>query len=301
VPTLRALCEAGLAPIEVISQPSRPAGRGRRLQNPPVVEWAREQGLAAVQPEDVRQPVFLQRMAELAPSVAVVVAFGQIFPPALLKIPVRGCINLHASMLPLYRGAAPIQAAIIAGETSTGITTMQMEKGLDSGPILLQEGMAIGPQETAGELSERLAEIGADLMVRTLEKLESDDLEMRPQADTEATMAPRLKKSDGELDWRQSAPQLFDRIRGVTPWPGAFTQLRERPLKVLWGSVVELTDPVRRSEPGSYLGLVDGRIAVSCGEGTVLGVERLQRPGKRPLEASQFVNGEPIELGERFG
>jgi len=301
VPTLRALCDVGQVPVEVISQPSRPVGRGRHLQDPPVVEWALAEGLPVAQPRDVREPAFLERMAALQLSVAVVVAFGQIFPQALLEIPTRGCINLHASMLPRYRGAAPIQAAIIAGETSTGVTTMQMEEGLDSGPILLQKELAIGPTETAGELSERLADVGAELMVRTLERLQSDDFERRLQADAEATMAPRLRKADGLLDWRQNATRLFNRIRGVTPWPGAFTQLRNRPLKVLWGIVAEGAPPSTGSEPGTYLGLIDGRMAVCCGDGTVLGVERVQRPGKKPLEASEFVNGEPIEVGERFG
>lgn len=301
MPTLKALCAAGLPPIAAISQPARPAGRGKRLQQPPVVEWALTAGLPVIQPIDVREPDFLERMGELLPSLAVVVAFGQIFPRALLEIPASGCINLHASLLPLYRGAAPIQTAIIAGETETGVTTMQMEEGLDSGPILLQREVAIGPQETAGELSKRLAETGAELILLTLEKLRSGSLEGRPQPHARATLAPRLRKSDGELDWRQSAPRLFDRIRGVTPWPGAFTQLRQRPLKILWGTVVEGTAPTRSSEPGSYLGLIDGRIAVSCGQRTILGMERVQRPGKRPLEASQFINGEPLEVGERFG
>ena len=301
VPTLRALCDVGREPVEVISQPSRPAGRGRHLQNPPVVQWALRRGLQVAQPTDVREPAFLERMAALDPSLMVVVAFGQIFPRALLEIPTWGCINLHASMLPLYRGAAPIQAAIIAGEASTGVTTMRMEEGLDSGPILLQERLAIGPRETAGELSERLAEVGADLMIRTLDRLESDGLEMRSQVHAEATMAPRLRQADGLLDWSQSASQLFDRIRGVTPWPGASTQLRTRPLKVLWGSVVEGAAPSAGGDPGSYLGLIDARMAVRCGDGSVLGLELVQRPGKKPLEASQFVNGEPIEVGERFG
>ncbi|NHZ73661.1 MAG: methionyl-tRNA formyltransferase [Nitrospirae bacterium] len=301
MPTLRALCNAGRVPVEIVSQPSRPAGRGRHLHNPAVVEWALKEGLTVIQPRDVRDAAFLREMAALAPSVAVVVAFGQIFPKALLETPTRGCINLHASMLPLYRGAAPIQAAIIDGEASTGVTTMQMEEGLDSGPILLQEELAIGPRETAGELSGRLADIGAELMLRTLESLESDDIESRLQADAEATMAPRLRKGDGVLDWSQSAQRLFNRIRGVTPWPGASTQLRSRPLKILWGSAVEGASGSTGSEPGTYLGLIDARMAVSCGNGTVLGVERVQRPGRKPLEASQFVNGEPIEVGERFG
>ena len=301
VPTLRALCEAGRVPVEVVSQPSRPAGRGRKLLVPPVVEWARREGLPAVQPSDVREAAFLERMEALRPEVVIVVAFGQIFPSALLQIPPGGCLNLHASLLPSYRGAAPIQAAIIAGDTTTGVTTMQMEEGLDSGPILLQKEVRIQPRETAGELSERLAEVGAGLMLRTLERIELEEIEPRPQNHAAATMAPRLRKADGELDWRQSAPRLFDRIRGVTPWPGAAAQLRDRPLKILSGRVLENRPPTRSGEPGTYLGLIESCLAVSCGGGTVLGLDRVQRPGKKPIEAAQFVNGEPIEVGERFG
>ena len=301
VPTLEALCAAGRAPMNVVSQPSRPAGRGRHLQDPPVVRWARQEGLPVVQPDDVREPAFLEWMEALGPAVAVVVAFGQIFPRALLEIPTHGCINLHASMLPSYRGAAPIQAAIVAGETTTGVTTMQMEEGLDSGPILLQDELAIGPLETAEELSVRLAKVGAQLMVRTLEEIDSGGLEPRTQDHSAATMAPRLRKADGELDWQQTAARLFDRIRGVTPWPGASSRLRDRPLKILWGRVIEDEAVAEGGEPGTYLGLIESRMAVTCGEGTVLGLERVQRPGKKPIEALQFVNGEPIEVGERFG
>jgi methionyl-tRNA formyltransferase len=301
VPALAALCAAGLEPVEVVSQPARPAGRGRRLQDPPVVEWARAHGLPVSQPESVREPAFVEQMRRLDPWVAVVVAFGQIFPQAVLEIPERGCINLHASLLPRYRGAAPIQAAIIDGRTSTGVTTMQMDEGLDSGPILMQERVDIGPRETAGELAERLAEIGAQLMVRTLRGLASGELQATPQAHAEASLAPRLRKSDGELDWRHSATRLFNRIRGVTPWPGAFTLLRQRPLKVLSATVEETEVAGSGCLPGTYLGLVDGRMAVSCGERSVLGLQRLQRPGKKPLDASLFVNGEAVEAGDRFG
>ena len=301
VPTLRALCEAGRSPVAVVSQPARPVGRGRRLQDPPVARWASNEGLPVVQPDSVRDPEFLHQMAAWRPSAAVVVAFGQIFSRQLLEIPSRGCLNLHASLLPRYRGAAPIQAAIIAGETHTGVTTMQMEEGLDSGPILLQKEAEIGWRETAGELAERLAEIGAGLMLRTLDGLEAGDLEARSQDSAQATLAPRLRKSDGELDWGQSARQLFNRIRGVTPWPGGTTQLRRRPLKVLWAEAVEGGLPAPESEPGCYLGLIGDRLAVACGDGTVLGLERVQRPGKKPLEASRFLHGEPLELGERFG
>ncbi len=181
VPTLAALVEAGWAPVRVVTQPSRPVGRGRGLQDPPVAAWARAHGLEVTQPERVRHPDFLAEAAALAPDVAVVVAFGQIFPRALLDLPRHGCVNLHASLLPRWRGAAPIQAAVAAGEARTGVATMRMEEGLDTGPILLEEETAIGPDETADELSRRLAELGGKLMVRTLHELEAGGLVPRPQ------------------------------------------------------------------------------------------------------------------------
>ncbi len=298
IPTLEALERAGRAPARVVTQPARPVGRGRKLRQPPVAAWALERGIAIAQPRRVRAPSFLELVAGDAPEVAVVVAFGQIFPRSLLELPRLGCINLHASLLPAYRGAAPIQAALAAGEAETGVTTMLMEKGLDSGPILQQRTVAIGPAETAPELAERLARIGAELMVETLDLLEAGELEPRPQDDSRATLAPLLSKDDGRIDWTLDSTVIFNRLRAYTPWPGLSSSLRGEPVKIGWGRVIEAE---AAGAPGELLGLRDGRLAVACGGGTALGIEVLQRPGRKPLPAAEFANGERLRAGERFG
>lgn len=297
VPTLAALVAAGRAPLRVVTQPSKPAGRGQRLEDPPVARWAREHGLPVVQPRRVREAEFLAAMRELSPDVAIVVAFGQIFPRELLEIPPHGCINLHASLLPKYRGASPIQAAVAAGETRTGVTTMLMEEGLDSGPILLEEETEIGPGETAGELSRRLSEAGGRLVVRTLEALERGALTPRPQASQGITYAPRLTRESGKADWSLTARELSDRLRAYTPWPGMAAALKGQPVKIVRARPLAGGDG---GEPGTLLGLREGHLAVACGGGTVLGVEELQRPGKRALKAADFMNGERLRAGERF-
>ncbi|HEX7184288.1 MAG TPA: methionyl-tRNA formyltransferase [Thermoanaerobaculia bacterium] len=297
VPTLATLVESGRAPVRVVTQPSRPAGRGRQLQDPPVARWAREHGLPVLQPEKVRDPAFLDELRPLEPGAAVVVAFGQIFPRALLELPRHGCINLHASLLPRYRGASPIQAAVAAGETRTGVTTMLMEEGLDSGPILLQEETEIGSSQTAGELSRRLADLGAGLVVRTLEKLEKGTLAPRPQDPAEATYAPRLTRESGRVDWSLGARELFNRLRAFTPWPGLTAELRGEPVKLVWAEALE--GVAAGEEPGTFLGLRDGLLAVACGGGA-LGVRELQRPGRKPLKAADFLNGERLRAGEKL-
>jgi methionyl-tRNA formyltransferase len=300
VPTLAALVEAGRRPLCVVTQPARPVGRGYRrdrLQDPPVAAWARERGQEVLQPEKVRDPAFLARMAELAPDVAVVVAFGQIFPRGLLSLPRLGCVNVHASLLPRWRGAAPIQAAIAAGDGRTGVTTMLMEAGLDTGPMLLEEETEIGPDETAEELSRRLAEMGGRLLVRTLERLERGDLEPRPQDPAAATYAPRLTREDGRVDWARPSREIADRLRAFTPWPGQSAMLRGEPVKLVRVAVLqESTDAV----PGNFLGMRGGRLAVACGEGSMLGLAELQRPGRKPLKGSDFANGERLRTGELF-
>jgi methionyl-tRNA formyltransferase len=301
VPTLAALVAAGRRPLRVVTQPSRPVGRGRALQDPPVARWAREQGLEVVQPERVRHPEFLEQVAALAPDVAIVVAFGQIFPRALLELPRHGCINLHASLLPRWRGAAPIQASIAAGEPRTGVTTMLMEEGLDTGPILLQEETEIGPEETAGELFPRLAEMGGRLVVRTLDELERGGVAPRPQGDEGVTYAPRLTRDSGKVDWRSTAREIADRLRAYTPWPGVSAGLREEPVKLVRARELQTVDvPDGADGEGTFLGLRDGALAVACGGGTVLGIQELQRPGRKPLRAADFANGERLRAGEVF-
>lgn len=303
VPTLAALVEAGRAPVAVVTQPARPVGRGLRLQDPPVAAWARERGLPVLQPLKVRDPGFLEEAAALEPpalDVAVVVAFGQIFPPALLRLPQHGCVNLHASLLPRWRGAAPIQAAIAAGDPRTGVTTMLMEEGLDTGPMLLREETEIGHAETAGELGRRLAEMGGRLMVRTLAAMERGEVMPQPQDDALATYAPRLTRESGKVDWTLAAREIADRLRAYTPWPGLSAELRGEPVKLVR---VEVLQEPSTAAPGTILGILggrEGRLAVACGGHTTLGISELQRPGRKPLPAPDFANGERLRGGESF-
>ncbi len=305
VPALAALVTAGYPPRAVISQPARPFGRGHKLRQPPVAAWALDHGLEVLQPEKVNRKSFRAELAALAPDVAVVAAFGQIFRPRLLALPRHGCLNLHASLLPRYRGAAPIQAAIAAGETVTGVTTMVMDRGLDTGPILLQEELEIGPAETSPELARRLADRGATLMAETLRALEAGELTPREQQDELASYAPQLTKADGIVDWQLAATEIADRLRAYTPWPGQSSFLRGQRVKLL--AARPLGEAVGDPSPGEVLeprgaGLPDGRlIPVACGGKTLLGLERLQLAGKKPVSAADFANGQRLEAGECFG
>jgi len=299
VPTLEAMAAAGYGPRLVVAQPARRAGRGRRLQQPPVARWALAHGFDLAQPESVRDEAFLARLAALRPAVSVVVAFGQIFRRPLLELPRQGSINVHASLLPAYRGAAPIQAAIAAGDQMTGITTMWMEAGLDTGPALLRAELEIGADETAGELNERLARLGGELLVRTLVELEAGTLEAQPQDDSLASYAPRLQKSDGRVDWRRPAIEIYRQLRALTPWPGLTGLLGERPLKLLWGRPESLPEPAQEP-PGTCLALVEGRLLVSAGEGTIFALEKVQRPGRQAVAAADFWRGERLAAGQRF-
>jgi methionyl-tRNA formyltransferase len=311
VPTLEALVAAGRSPIAIVTQPSRPAGRGQQPRQPAVALRAQALGLAILQPERVRSPELLAELRRLEPAIAVVVAFGQIFPAELLALPRLGCLNLHASLLPLHRGAAPIQAALAAGDQRTGVTVMQMEKGLDSGPILLQEATPIGPRETAGQLSGRLADLGARLMVEALARLERGELVAQPQDASRATFAPRLTRDSGRVDWHLSATDLANRLRAYTPWPGLVAELRGTPVKLRRAWPVAATDAPAAAlapaapgamppEPGTFLGLAPAGLVVACGGGSMLVVEELQRPDRRAQRAADFVNGERLQSGERF-
>ena len=299
LPTLEALVREGLALGLVVTQPDRPAGRGGRRRSPPVAARAHELGLELAQPRRVRAAGFLERVAALEPALAVVVAFGQIFPARLLRLPALGCVNLHASLLPRWRGASPIAAAIAAGDRVTGVTTMVMEKGLDSGPILLQHEVAIGDRETTAELSPRLARAGAALMVETVRGLVTGELEPRPQRASLVTYAPLLERADGRVDWQSDSRSLFNRLRAFTPWPGLHAELGGRPVKLL-GAAPLKAGAAPSAPPGEVAGLHRELLVVGCGDGTLLGVSLLQRPGGRPLAAADFVNGERLRAGDRF-
>ncbi len=299
VPTLEALAESGRKPSLVVSQPSRPSGRGQKTSEPAVVSTAKELGIEVVQPDKVGDEAFLDRLRALKPDLAVVVAFGQIFPQELLDLPKQGCINLHGSLLPKLRGAAPIQGAIMAGMKKSGVTVMKMVAELDAGPILAIEETPLDPWETAGELSERLADLGAELMVETIGQLEAGKVKEKAQKEAQATYAGRLTKRQAKVNWALNAEDLFNQLRAQSPWPGLTTRFHGHVVKLVWGVPVSW-EQVPIGTSGTYLGMRQGRLAVLCGEGTIFGIERLQRAGKKAISGSEFANGERLSVGERF-
>lgn len=305
VPVLRAMVESGYAPLRVITRPARPFGRGHKLQDPPVAVWAADHGLEVLQPEKVNRKSFRSELSSVSPDVAVVVAFGQIFKRRLLALPRHGCFNLHASLLPRYRGAAPIHAAIAAGDRRTGVTTMIMDEGLDTGPMLLSEELDIAPEETTPELAERLAERGAKLMVETLRRLERGELVPREQPEENASYAPQLTKADGIVDWRLTAVEICNRLRAYTPWPGQSGLLRGKRVKLISASALGESGS---GPPGTVLELRRGSsdqrnravLPVVCGDGSLLALHRVQLAGKQPVAAADFANGQRLVPGERF-
>jgi methionyl-tRNA formyltransferase len=300
LPSLRRLIAEPDFSIEaVVTQPDRPRGRQQQQPTaPPVKEAALEAGLHTYQPEKIRSDAAHDFFTRLFPDVVVIIAYGQIIPARLLEIPRLGWINVHASLLPRYRGAAPVNWAILNGETRTGLTTMRIDPGLDTGPTLLRWETEIGPEETAPQLTRRLAEAGAPLIVETLLKLERGEISPVPQDDTLATHAPPLKKEDGKIDWSQPAQQIYNRIRGLDPWPGAFTSFRGQ-LCHIWGRPREgaaSSDP-----PGTIISASGSELSVTCGGGSSLRIEAVQLEGRKRVTAPEFVNGARLASGERFG
>jgi methionyl-tRNA formyltransferase len=292
LPTLDALL-AGHEVVGVVTQPDRPAGRGQRVAPPPVKARATAAGVPVLQPERLRDPAWLEPLRALGAEVAVVVAFGQILPKAVLDAPARGSINVHASLLPRYRGAAPIAWAIIRGETETGITTFQMDEGMDTGAMLRQARTPIRPGETAGELAERLARLGAEVLTETLARL--DSITPTPQRQEEATLAPRLKKSDGHLDWREPARALVGRIHGCNPWPGAVT-LAPGGRLLIWRATAVDADP--GAPPGTLVGAAED-LRVAAGAGTVAPIE-VQPENRRALAWRDYLRGARLRPGHRL-
>lgn len=302
VPSLRALCDAGHRVELVLSQPDRASGRGLEVHTSPVKQFASERHLPLLQPEKIRNNVELeQRLREISPDVIIVVAYGRLIPPWMLALPRYGNLNLHGSLLPKYRGAAPIQWVIANGETETGLTTMRLDEGLDTGDILLQERVPIAPDQTSVELAPILAGVGANLLVKTLAGLEEGSLRATPQDNSRATLAPILKREDGRVDWQRSAAQIQNRWRGFQPWPGAFTLFRGKKLTLHGLRVADAA--VRRLEnaaPGTLM--QDGRdLYAACGEGTWLQILEVQLEGKRRLPADAFLRGAVLASGERLG
>jgi len=298
VPSLRALTEATDIAVEaVITQPDRPRGRGQDVASPAVKEFALAAGLHVFQPEKIKSESAQNFIEKIAPDAIAIVAYGQIIPARLLEIPRLGWINVHASLLPKYRGAAPIQWAIINGEKVTGVTTMRIDAGLDTGPMLERVEIEIGPDETAPELSKRLAEAGGPLLVSTLRKLERGEIQPRAQDSSQATLARPLKKEDGLIDWRLSDRQIYNRMRGVEPWPGAHTTFRGKTCQV-WGRAGAIAT---NGPAAGTIAVTPAGVTVACGERTALLLESVKLEGRKRVSAQDFVNGARLKEGEKFG
>jgi methionyl-tRNA formyltransferase len=298
VPTLEKLVQAGHRVRLVVTQPDRPRGRGLKPAASPVKLKAQELGLPVAQPERIKNNAeFRNQLEALRPDAIVVVGYGRIIPEWMLGLPRYGNINLHASLLPRYRGAAPIQWAIANGEKTAGVTTMCIDEGLDTGDILLQREVAIAEDETAQTLAPWLAVLGADLMVETLHGLAEGTITPRPQDDSQATLAPLLKKEDGRMDFTRSARELCDRLRGFTPWPGAFTTFRGKTLHVVRARVREGSAPGAAGE----MRVQGGHLLIACGGGSALELLEVQPEGKKSMLASDFLHGYRPRAGERLG
>jgi methionyl-tRNA formyltransferase len=321
VPTLKhLLTQPDFEIAAVVTQPDRPSGRGMQVTFSPVKDAALAAGVPVHQPEKIRAPESQEFLQRIAPDVIVIIAYGQIIPARLLPIPKFGWINLHASLLPKYRGAAPINWAIVNGETKSGLTTMRIDAGMDTGEMLLQTEMPIGPRETTPELAARMAEAGAPLMAETLRGISTGTLASHSQNHAEATYAPLLKKENGRIDWARPASEIYNRMRGFTPWPGAYTTFRERTCHILGEPVSNpVSDNEQRasaqesertptnqrsanqpSPPGTIRLSSDG-LFVSCADATELRVLSVKQEGGKKVDALKFAAGARLTEGERFG
>ena len=294
VPTLAALCESSHEIIGVFAQPDKPVGRKRILTAPPVKQYAVEKGIPVYQPNTLRDGVATEQLREMNPDLIVVVAYGKILPKEILQLPKFGCINGHASLLPAYRGASPIQWCIVCGEKETGVTIMQMDEGMDTGDILQVKRTAIGENETAEELFERLSTLSASLMLDTVAKIEEGSITPIPQSTDGVSYAPILKKEMAELDFSKTAQALHNAIRGYYSWPCAFFFRDGKRIKVLKSRI----DDATIAKPCGLVVENSGKIAVSCGDGTVLSLELLQPEGSRAMTAQEFLRGHALEIGE---
>jgi methionyl-tRNA formyltransferase len=289
---LEAIVAAGHHVELVLTQPDRPAGRGMHLSPSAVAQCAASHGLTIEKPASLKDPQAQLRLRELAPEVLVVAAYGLLLPRAVLDIPARGCLNIHASLLPRWRGAAPIQRALLAGDEATGICIMQMEAGLDTGPVLLDKQMPIGPRDTTGSLLERLTALGADLIVQALAEIHS--LQPRPQDDARATYAAKITKADARIDWSRTAAQIDRQVRAFNPSPGAEARMGEDLVKIWEARPVEGV-----GTPGAVIEANPSRLVIACGEGA-LQLLQLQRPGGRRMGAGDFVRGKPLTADTHF-
>lgn len=296
-PSLEALLKSEDHVVGVVTQPDRPKGRGHILAPPPVKIIAQRADIPLLQPLKIRTPDFLDALAAWKPDLIAVTAFGRILHAPILNLPPKGCVNVHGSLLPKYRGAAPIQWAVIQGEAETGITTMLMDKGMDTGPMLLQERVPIMPDDTAGSLSLRLAELGGRLLVETIRQLKAGTITPRAQDNSQATMAPLLKKEDGVIDWTRSAQSIANRVRGLSPWPGVSTFLGHDRWNI-WSAVAKPTHS--NEQPGTIIDLTKHTIQVATGEG-MLEIVEIQTANSKRMTVAQFLAGHRVNVGARLG
>jgi methionyl-tRNA formyltransferase len=297
VPSLQSITDHGCEIGAVFTQPDRPSGRGQKLQASPVKAMAQSRGIPVFQPEKIRSEENRPLFEDIRPDYIIVVAYGQILPGWLLKSARFGAINIHASLLPRYRGAAPILWAILNGETSTGVTTMMMEERLDSGPILLQEEVPISLSKTAGELAEDLSIVGADLLLRTLDGLRSKSIEPRVQDECRVSWAPRIKKEMAQISWEKNARDIHNQIRAMNPWPVAYTEFQGKRLHI-WRSLPEDRSSSLEAAPGTFLGLSQNGLRVQCGEGTVVELFEVQMPSRGRVNGREFAIGTHLQKGE---
>lgn len=298
VPSLEALLQAGHELVAVVSRPDQPAGRHLHLHAPAVATFAQRHDLPLRQPEKAGADEFFHAFRELAPDLAVVVAYGKLIAPRLLRVPRWGFVNVHPSLLPRHRGPSPIAWTIASGDTRAGVTTMLLDEGMDTGPLLLQRSVALEPRESAGQLERRLAQEGATLLVDTLDRLAAGDLIPTPQDESLATVSPKLDRKMGRIDWSLPAPALALRCRAFDPWPGLYGTFRGARIKV--HGLEALPPGGSGREPGTVLDCGSAGISVQCGAGTVALLTELQREGKRRLPADAFLLGERVAPGERF-
>jgi methionyl-tRNA formyltransferase len=297
VPTLRAIHESNHELIGVVTQPDKPRGRGRKLGISPVKELAMGLRLPIMQPETTRDEAFIEEVNRMSPDLIVVAAYGRMLTRELLDLPPHGCINVHASLLPKYRGAAPIQWAIVNGERRTGVTVMKMDEGMDTGDILLTQEVGITDTDTAQSLHDKLAQVGAGLVINALDGVERGTIRPAPQENSMASYAPPLKKEDGLIDWSRAAREIYNRIRGLDPWPGAFTYLRGSRLKVFSGEVI---DEEVRDRPGKVVQSEPEGVKVSTGTGFLV-IEEVQLEGRKRMPIREFLIGNEIPPGTQLG
>ena len=296
VPSLEALLHSEDTVVGVITQPDKPKGRGQTMATSPVKQLAEKAGVPILQPLKMKDPAFLDALRAWHPDLIAVTAFGRILPPVILEMPPKGCVNVHGSLLPKYRGAGPIQWAVMNGERETGITTMLMDAGMDTGAMLLQERMQIDPEDTAGTLSDKLAKIGGPLLVETIRRLKAGTLTPQQQDHSQATMAPLLEKEMGQIDWSSAANEIANRVRGLSPWPGAFTHAGQERWTI-WKAQA-LADPTT-AEPGTAVAVTKDAIHVATGRG-LLAITELQPANSRRMTAQQYLAGHRLTPGFRL-